>query len=325
MPTPYDVVELPRLLTPDQATAMVGDKVGAAEPTVTRPTVAVDQASRQPVFAYLPLGDVAELRRAVLAVSYNEGVQRANGQRNRSRTFGYRPRRPVYRRDACGPTALQTDHPGSQGYICDFSDRLAEILADIDPRLVAQGEAAVTPVEPDWRLGESKLWTSGVINQSAVLPWHRDAFNFPAWSAMPVLRRGMDGGYLRIPEYGATVPCRDGWAVFFAGYELLHGVTPMRLRRPDGYRYSVVYYALKGMKDCFTAAVETAYGRRRRTEREQDMARRLAAGDPIIPGKGLPKGRTFGGRMIGGKVAFDGRMDFDDHGRSADEADRERT
>lgn len=46
-------------------------------------------------------------------------------------------------------------------------------------------------------------------------------------------------------------------------------------KQPDGYRYSVVYYALKGMKDCFTHAVETAYALRKRTEREQSIAHDL--------------------------------------------------
>jgi len=33
-----------------------------------------------------------------------------------------------------------------------------------------------------------------------------------------------------------------------------------------------VYYALRGMKDCFTYAVETARGSENRTKREEQMA-----------------------------------------------------
>lgn len=127
-----------------------------------------------------------------------------------------------------------------------------------------------------------------------------------AESLKPVLRRHVAGGHLRIPEYDATIGCRDGWAVFFAGYDLVHGVTPMQLTRPDGYRFSIVYYALKGMKDCFTAAVETRYARKRRTEREQSMAGRLAAGD--TPENNLPAGCTGrSNRSMGGRVVQDGR------------------
>jgi hypothetical protein len=293
-------VEVPRLLSADEATAMVGDDVPPAEPTLTGATVAVDVDTGRPVFAYLPLPRVAELRRAVIRLDYGEGMIRANGVRNRARAFGYGPRRPVYRREGCGATALANEFPREHQVITGYADELAAMLPLIDPDLIGAAELAVAEVSPDWRLGRSKLWTSGVINQSAVLPWHRDAFNFPAWSAMPVLRRHIDGGYLRILEYGAVIPCRDGWGVFFAGYKLVHGVTPMRLRRDDGYRYSIVYYALKGMKNCFEAAEETRYAKRRRTEREQDMARRIAEGEPSLleQGKGLPSGRS-GLRIMG--------------------------
>jgi hypothetical protein len=305
----FDVVPVKRVLSPEQATAMTGESVPASEPNVTRAMVAADADTGSPVFAYLPLGDVAPLRRAVLALNYSgRSTVRANGTRNASRVFGWAPRRPVYRREGCGPSGIAGEQPVQHQLICDYSDTLAALLERIDPRLREQSERAVSAVEPEWRLGESKLWTSGVINQTSVLPFHRDAYNFPAWSAMPVLRRGVDGGFLRIPEYGATIACRDGWGVFFAGYDLLHGVTPMRLRRPDGYRYSVVYYALKGMKDCFTAAVEAGYARKRRTEREQEIAKRLAAGDRLI--HNLPPSstrKTRGGRIMGGR----GQHDFD--------------
>lgn len=306
------VVEVARVMTPAEATAMIGDDVPQAAPNIANATVARDGDTGEPVFAYLPLGDVSGLRRAVLGFAYGTttGQIRSDGTRVRSRTFGYGPRRPVYRREGCSPTTMAGEAPAAHAVITGYSDRLAELLDDIDPDLRARGEEAVSEVLPDWRLGESKLWTSGVINQTAVLPWHRDAFNFPAWSAMPVLRRHVDGGHLRIAEYDATIACRDGWGVFFAGYTLVHGVTPMRLRRRDGYRFSLVYYALKGMKNCFEAAEETAYARRRRTEREQSMAQRLAegrgdeidgrpAGPDPHPATAASGGRLMGTRPVG--------------------------
>lgn len=308
MSVDYALVEVERGLTAREATAMVGDTVPPAEPNVTDATVAVDLDAGGPVYAYLPLGDVAELRRAVLGLPFTgRTTVRANGTRNRSRVFGYAPRRPVYQREGCSPSALKAEAPAGHAVVESFADRLADLLATIDPRVVAAGRDAVAAVAPEWRLGETKLWTSGVINQSSVLPYHRDGFNFPAWSAMPVLRRHLTGGFLRIPEYDATIACRDGWGVFFPGYQLLHGVTPMRLTRPDGYRYSIVYYALRGMKDCFTAAAETAYARRRRTEREQDIAERLAAGESALaePRKKLPDGcggGASGMRMFAGRT-----------------------
>jgi hypothetical protein len=92
------------------------------------------------------------------------------------------------------------------------------------------------------------------------------------WSAMPVIRRGIRGGYLSIPEYDVCIECRDGWVLFFPGFRLLHGVTPIAHVSKDAYRFTVVYYCLRGMKDCFTYAVEQAEARKRRTEREVGLA-----------------------------------------------------
>lgn len=293
----FGVVQTQRVLTKQEATRLVGDDVPPGNPTVTTPTVAVDADTGEPVFGYLPLGDVADLRRAVLGLDFGA---RTKAQ---SRTFGYSIRWPVYRREGCSPSILATEHPTQHQVVCGFADRVAEVLERINPRLVQEGRDAVGVVHQDWRMGESQLWTSGVINQSAQLPYHRDAFNFPVWSGMPVLRRHVHGGYLRIPEYDAVIPCRDGWGVFFAGYQLVHGVTPMTLTRPDGYRYSVVYYALKGMRSCFATALEAKYAKQRRTEREQDMARGITAGESAVvdQGKGLPRGRKGGVRYIGGR------------------------
>ena len=72
----------------------------------------------------------------------------------------------------------------------------------------------------------------------------------------------------------------------FPGKRWVHGVTPLeRVRKDDGYRISIVYYALRGMKDCRTYAEETAKAQINRTEREAAMAKRMAAGDMQIPGK----------------------------------------
>ena len=49
----------------------------------------------------------------------------------------------------------------------------------------------------------------------------------------------------------------------------------------DAYRYSVVYYALRGMKDCFTFAVETSKARASRTNREDNMAKALKGEIPM--------------------------------------------
>jgi hypothetical protein len=127
--------------------------------------------------------------------------------------------------------------------------------------------------------------TSGVINKTSTLPYHYDGNNFDMWSAMPIIRRGTRGGYLSVPEYDITIECRDGWVVFFPGFRLLHGVTPIAHVAKDAYRFTVVYYCLRGMKDCFTYAVEQAEARKRRTEREIGLASAVSGETEFKVGK----------------------------------------
>lgn len=290
-------VHLKRSMTAKEANKFLGTKVDDLKPTLQQETIAFDADSGEPIFAYLNLGDAESLRTAVLDFEYSGTTARAGGFENKSRTFGYAPRRPVYGREGCRPAALVNEAPVGHLQLEAWADILKARLGEIDPRLVAGGTVATDIVNKDWKLGES-YWTSGVINQSSRLPYHRDGFNFHAWSAMPVFRRNMRGGYLSIPEYDTVVPCRDSWAVFFPGWELVHGVTPMHTTKDGGYRYSVVYYSLKGMKDCFTYAKETEYALRRRTERERDMAAKLKAGENPLRSAALKKKQS--GRLIGG-------------------------
>lgn len=265
-----------RVMTPDQATALVGSAVVEREANVMREMVAHDSDTGEPVFAYLPVDRmvVRDLRQHV--VGYRcVAVQRNANYVTRSTTFGYSPRAAINLRDGCRASQFMRDESDREAALERAAAEMRNMMLTIDSSIVNRDSETLNVIQRDWFIGDTDLWTSGVINQSSTLPYHRDRFNFPTWSAMPVLRRGMAGGFLHIPEYDATIECRDGWAVFFPGHDLVHGVTPMWPRVDDAYRYSIVYYALKGMKDCHTAAVETAYARVRRTEREISMAAKV--------------------------------------------------
>lgn len=269
---------LRRVLTVEQATKLVGNPVEPTEATITTPGVFRDADTDRPVFAYIPLPRplVRSLRSAAIGSPITDVMRNAN-YATRSRTFGFRPRAAINRQEGCSATGFARDDPWRESILDAAAGELQGIMVDtLGAEIVTADRERLSVIRPDWFLGESNLWTSGVINKSSRLPYHRDRFNFPTWSAMPVLRRGVSGGYLIIPEYGAVIECRDGHAVLFPGYDLVHGVSPMDIRAADGYRYSIVYYALRGMKDCHTAAEETARARRVRSDRERKMARELS-------------------------------------------------
>lgn len=277
MITDLPVIEVKRLMDSKAADDLVGVNVPDVEPTVTEAGIYIDADTKEPFLAYLPLPQelVAPLRNAVLNITM-QGVPRGQmGFVSQSRTFGMAPRLALRRRESCRATSLALENPKEHDVIANLASHLAAYMKTLFADIYEHDTQVMDQVEEEWKIGERDLWTSGVINQSAALPFHRDNFNFNVWSAMPVVRRKMSGGYLTIPEYGQTVACRDGWVLFFPGYKWVHGVTPMHPKADDGYRFSIVYYALKGMKDCFTAAVETAQAKAKRAEREENLAKAL--------------------------------------------------
>lgn len=285
----YRNLTLPRVLSKDDASKYVGDTVPSIEPNITEACVIRDAETGEAVFAYLPLPrqSVAELRRAVLRVKYGHTLRGVRGVINVSRVFGMSPRKPMVSRESCRPTTLSQEEPESHAVIVNMAYALEDQLREVFPEVHAKDSEEIRQVANDWRMAEDALWTSGVINKTSTLPYHRDGFNFDTWSAMPVVRRSVTGGYLHIPEYDITCSARDGYALYFCGHRLVHGVTPMTQTKRDGYRYSIVYYALRGMKDCFTYAMETARGQEKRTEREEGIASAIRGESDFIPGRNV--------------------------------------
>jgi hypothetical protein len=268
------VVRLPRQLSYAEAERMIGEKVGPKTPNATRAGLFADAETGEPFLAYYPLDPAlaAPVRAAVQRVEWTSTRRVSTGERNLSRTFGMAPRKPMIKRESCRPTWMAIHQPAEHDALVRLAGQLQGQLTAFAPEAFARDAETMAAVDGDWRLAEGSLWTSGIVNKASALPYHRDRSNFATWSAMPVFRRSMSGGHLHLPEYDLTVECRDGWVVYFPGFEHLHGVTPMKQTAPDGYRYSVVYYALKGMKDCWTYAMEMGAARRMRTEREDHAA-----------------------------------------------------
>jgi hypothetical protein len=270
------VVPVKRIVEKKAAREYRGQEVPDLMANVTTAGIYVDEDTNEPFMVYMPMEDdmVAPLRQAVRGVKYSSsGVTRQQlGIENHSRTFGMAPRKPFQTREACRPTSLSYEQPEIHDVLVITADRLSKMMRQIAPEVYEADKVETGQVADEWRISEDSLWTSGVINKTSTLPYHYDGNNFDMWSAMPIIRRGTRGGALNIYEYGITIDCRDGWVVFFPGYRLLHGVTPIAHVAKDAYRYTVVYYCLRGMKDCFTYAVEQAEARKKRTAREVGLA-----------------------------------------------------
>ena len=270
-----------RLISPEEADILVGTEVTAIKPNVNKSEIIFDAETGEPIVAHLklPTKTTELLRWAVTTIDVPFGgvARKGTGLTTQSRTFGMAPRKPIQLRDACKPTSLASESPMQNAALAQVSMEMGEMLNEFAPHIYAENYETMQQVDKDWKLTEKSIWTSGVVNWTAQLPYHRDGFNFDTWAAMPVVREGVDGGHLHIPEYGITLACRDGYAAFFCGLRLVHGVTPMTVTKENGYRCSIVYYALRGMKDCFTHAVEQRRAGRKRTAREKGMREDIIA------------------------------------------------
>ena len=289
---------LERRLDRNEAKEVLGEEVTWREPNLHEPGIYRDSETGEAVLMFAPLpGPTTELRRAVFGTKMGATLRQGAGTKNISRVFGFTTRNVMTQKEACRPTSFSYDHPEAQRTMNNTASILGDYLKDQLPEVFEQDMEQLEAILPEWRMTEDSLWTSGVINQSSQLPYHVDGANFDTWSAMPILRRGMDGGHLHLPEYDITVDCRDGWAVWFNGHRYVHGVTPMKTRQPDGYRYTVVFYAKRGMKDCHTYAVEMGEARKKRTARELAMAgetadtvkQKFGDGTPLSNGPEIPR------------------------------------
>jgi hypothetical protein len=258
----------------------------AAEPSQLPETCIVLDPAGDPIMlrTRLPQPIIGPYRRAVIDYPCLNDVVRGAGIRNRAQVFGNLARSPVLRRLACQSCSGARTHPDQHAVLCNTASLLAALLAHYLPNQHAANTHAIAVVHPDWRL-PGGLWTSGVLNETSALPFHRDRNNVDAWSAMVTIRRQVRGGHLLFPEMRLpdgsplVLPCGDGDAVFFNGQRWLHGVTPMRKVAKSGYRYSAVYYPLKRMKNCLPFEDELRQLHLTRTANEDTLlARQTAAG-----------------------------------------------
>lgn len=189
-------------------------------------------------------------------VAVSTSQSRMSGIRTVSRVFGY-----------TGPKPLRRRYGGSAAQIHRENPRLSQLLEDVTPDLWAlfAGEAPEAAgdhfekvkdrIHPDWWFGVCP-WTSGVINRTSLLPYHRDSGNIAGtWSAMLCLRRGVEGGHLTLPEYDVTLAIPNHSVTVFNGQQQWHGVTPMTVKG-EAYRYTLVWYAKSDLAACGPASEE---------------------------------------------------------------------
>lgn len=240
-------------------------------PTIINEDVIVKDEQGNLILLYFHVPDDEipnELVQALKRIKYDENIRTA-GLKTRSAIFGYSPR-IVLRKDYCSATMMARTNPKEHQIVCDFAEKMAEIYSKYLPEVFDyHSKLTLEKVSQDWRIGKSPF-TSGIINKNNPLKYHFDTGNFnDVYSNMVVFKKDVAGGRLALPELGLTFELPNNSVFLFDGQKYLHGVTPIQYLTPEAYRYSIVYYSLKGMWHCQTIDEEIIRIRKLKFEREK--------------------------------------------------------
>lgn len=165
--------------------------------------------------------------------------------------FGTVPPQPLRRRYACRTARLYEQTPQFKPLIESITRQVVKPFFDHFPDRAAEHDRLVRDqINSDWLIADTPF-TSGIINNTAALPYHKDSGNLAGtWSIMLSLRTGVDGGCLNIPEYGTTLAIPDRSLTIFNGQEAWHAVTPFYYRAKDAYRFTLVWYVKEQVRHC---------------------------------------------------------------------------
>lgn len=229
--------------------------------------VAIDKTTGDIIFLYTDVGiDTTELVAGLKEIQYAK-TERSAGLVTNSRVFGYRPRITM-RSDFCSSASLTRENPSVAESLNKLALRMQELYKRYIPITFEEHAKRSTEIRPEWLIKDT-LFSSGIVNKNNQLRYHRDAGNFEnVFSCMLVLKGGVEGGFLSIPEYGVGVELKNNTVLMFNGQKLMHGVTPIKRQNNLSYRFSVVFYTLKSMWNCLEIGEEIARIKKKKTERE---------------------------------------------------------
>ena len=232
------------------------------------------------IAAYLILPKLSvRLLKAIKMIKYGTS-NRSRGLVTKSRVFGYMPRESM-RKDYCSSTAMACDYAHEHQLVCNYGAEITKFYKKYCPEMFNKhNDLAQQKVKPNWIL-KGTPFTSGIINKNSALNYHFDAGNFnDVYSNMLAYKKDIEGGYLALPEYNVGLEIANNSVLFFDGQKILHGVTPIKYKSPNAYRYTLVYYTLKQMWKCEEPKEELDRIKQVKTEREIKRLKRLTGEIP---------------------------------------------
>ena len=122
-----------------------------------------------------------------------------------------------------------------------------QIIKELTPHIHKKQTELFEDIKKDWRFGN--MYTSRISNHNIAAPFHRDTGNIVGTvNTILTKRNNSKGGCLNVPDYNATFEQADNSMLVYPAWKNVHGVTPIQPTSPDGYRNSLIFYALKAFK-----------------------------------------------------------------------------
>ena len=221
---------------------------------------------------YLSLSkEAADMARDVaMAAAYTTGT-RTYGLPVTSAVFGTLPKVAI-RQNYCRFTRNSVEQPE----LLRKSLLFAEVISDLYEKSLPSHfrkhqHISETEVLSEWLMPGTPFSTIN-YNLNNAIRYHRDKANQSGvMSNVIIVRSGVSGGMLVLPEYRVALSQTDGAIIIFDGQQVVHGVTPIVYENEESYRCSIVLYTLNGMKDCYPFGEELERAKINRTRVEDSF------------------------------------------------------
>lgn len=226
-----------------QPLSLVGERID-------EPTMIYEDGLPMLGYFFVPQTLLKDIRRVVRETRPQKS-SRTNGLPTQSTVYGVMPRNHL-RTDYCRFTHATRSEKCLFNVMNHYCIVLCEFYQRYFPDNYQSALAEIrTDVHSDWRHNATPFQTIN-INVNHAIKYHRDTGNFrQAMSTVLIVKDGISGGELVVPEYNLTLSQRDGAFTIFNGLSLIHGVLPIQRTRKDGYRASIVFYSMNALKNCY--------------------------------------------------------------------------
>ena len=128
-----------------------------------------------------------------------------------------------------------------------LSNKSSKIYGDILPEVAELQRSNIeSGSKPELRFGDS--FTSTISNYNISAKLHMDRQNIPdSRNFIYTTRKDAEGGNLFLPDYGVVINSKHNSLLCYPAWTNMHGATPIKPTKLNGYRNTHVFYALRGL------------------------------------------------------------------------------